>query len=163
MHSWKWLMMHQQWRYCSLALSHWLFVETHTYVYWVRSWNCGCLVTSFCYQMIVKPGNKSATVPWPDPLRSVTDCVSFLLCCLTETRPLCELTWSLLEDRGMGPRGGEPIINVNSEDSILKTAQLSSCSFENVAYQDMIWTLLLRIFLHMTFWHVDTNLHIYQL
>ena len=34
---------------------------------WVRSWNCGCLVTWFCYQLIAKPGNKTATVSWPDP------------------------------------------------------------------------------------------------
>ena len=34
---------------------------------WVRSRNCGCLVTWFCYQLIAKPGNKTATVPWPDP------------------------------------------------------------------------------------------------
>ena len=34
---------------------------------WVRSQNCGCLVTWFCYQLIVKPGNKTATVPWPHP------------------------------------------------------------------------------------------------
>ena len=38
------------------------------YIYiWVRSRNCGCLVTWFCYQLIAKPGNKTATVPWPDP------------------------------------------------------------------------------------------------
>ena len=34
---------------------------------WVRSRNCGCLFTWFCYQLITKPGNKTATVPWPDP------------------------------------------------------------------------------------------------
>ena len=34
---------------------------------WVRSRNCGCLVTWFCYHLIAKPGNKTATVPWPDP------------------------------------------------------------------------------------------------
>ena len=34
---------------------------------WVRSRNCGCLVTWFCYQMITKPGNKTATPSWPDP------------------------------------------------------------------------------------------------
>ena len=34
---------------------------------WVRSRNCGCLVTWICYQLIAKPGNKTATVPWPDP------------------------------------------------------------------------------------------------
>ena len=36
---------------------------------WVRSRNCGCLVTWFCYQLIAKPGNKTATVPWPDPYK----------------------------------------------------------------------------------------------
>ena len=34
---------------------------------WVRSWNCGCLVTWFCYQLIAKPGNKTAAVSWPHP------------------------------------------------------------------------------------------------
>ena len=33
---------------------------------WVTSRNCGCLVTCFCYQLIAKPGNKTATVSWPD-------------------------------------------------------------------------------------------------
>ena len=37
---------------------------------WVRSRNCGCLVTWFCYQLIAKPGNKTATVSWPDPFLS---------------------------------------------------------------------------------------------
>ena len=36
-------------------------------IIWVRSRNCGCLVTWFCYQLIAKPGNKTAAVPWPDP------------------------------------------------------------------------------------------------
>ena len=31
---------------------------------WVRSRNCGCLVTWFCYQLIAKPGNKTGAVPW---------------------------------------------------------------------------------------------------
>ena len=35
----------------------------------VRSRNCGCVVTWFCYQLIAKPGNKTATVSWPDPHR----------------------------------------------------------------------------------------------
>ena len=34
---------------------------------WVRSRNWGCFVTWFCYQLIAKPGNKTASVPWPDP------------------------------------------------------------------------------------------------
>ena len=34
----------------------------------VKSWNCGCLVTWFCYQLIAKPGNKIAAflMTWPD-------------------------------------------------------------------------------------------------
>ena len=31
----------------------------------VRSQNCSCLVRWFCYQLIAKPGNKTASVPWP--------------------------------------------------------------------------------------------------
>ena len=38
---------------------------------WVRSRNFGCLVTWFCYQLIAKPGNKTATVLWPDPYASL--------------------------------------------------------------------------------------------
>ena len=34
---------------------------------WVRPRRCGCLVTWFCYQLIAKPGNKTAALPWPDP------------------------------------------------------------------------------------------------
>ena len=34
---------------------------------WVRSQNCRCLVTWFCYQLIAKPGNRTATVLWPYP------------------------------------------------------------------------------------------------
>ena len=34
---------------------------------WLVSWRCGWLVTWFCYQLIPKPGDKTATPPWPDP------------------------------------------------------------------------------------------------
>ena len=34
---------------------------------WVRSGRWGCLVNWFCDQLIAKPGNKTATVSWPDP------------------------------------------------------------------------------------------------
>ena len=37
------------------------------YCIWVWSRNCGCLVTWFCYQLIAKSGNKTATFSWPDP------------------------------------------------------------------------------------------------
>ena len=35
----------------------------------VRSRNCGCLVTRFCYQLIAKPGNMTAAVSWADPTK----------------------------------------------------------------------------------------------
>ena len=35
----------------------------------VGSWRCGCLVTWFWYQLIAKPGNKTAT--WPDPYKKI--------------------------------------------------------------------------------------------
>ena len=38
---------------------------------WVRSRNCGCLVTWFCYQLIAKPGNKTATVLLPHPYMNI--------------------------------------------------------------------------------------------
>ena len=34
---------------------------------WVGSQICDCLVTWFCYQLIAKPGNKTAAPLWPDP------------------------------------------------------------------------------------------------
>ena len=34
---------------------------------WIRSRNCGFFVTWPCYLLIAKPGNKTATVMWPDP------------------------------------------------------------------------------------------------
>ena len=36
------------------------------YCIWVRWWRCGCLVTWFCYRLIAKLGNKTATPPWPN-------------------------------------------------------------------------------------------------
>ena len=41
-------------------------------IIWVRSRNCGCLVTWFCYQLTAKPGKKIATVSWPDPYTTHT-------------------------------------------------------------------------------------------
>ena len=49
-----------------------IILKKHTNI-WVRSQNCGCLVTWFCYQLIAKPGIKTATVSWPHPyLHSVS-------------------------------------------------------------------------------------------
>ena len=59
----------------------------YTYIKWILPWHLQmsihsiyarlihmgqvtklwCLVTWFCYQLIAKPGNKTATVSWPDP------------------------------------------------------------------------------------------------
>ena len=52
------------------------------FIIWVRSRNCGCLVTWFCYQLIAKPGNKTAAVSWPDPY--------------TLGRPLCDQSQILI-------------------------------------------------------------------
>ena len=49
------------------ALSSLLATKVGILTIWVRSRNCGCLVTWFSYQLIAKPGNKTATVSWPDP------------------------------------------------------------------------------------------------
>ena len=65
------LLMH--WRYCSVAPS-------NKYMIWVRSQNCGCLVTWFCYQLIAKPGNKTATVSWSDPY--IGDMICGITCLL---------------------------------------------------------------------------------
>ena len=61
--------------HCGLLVIIYVYTHTYTYTYtytysiciWVKSRNCGCLVTWFCYQLIAKPGNKTATVSWPDP------------------------------------------------------------------------------------------------
>ena len=57
-------------------------------IIWVGSRNCGCPVTLFCYQLIAKPGSKTATVPWPDPYVISLMATSFplllsinLMCC----------------------------------------------------------------------------------
>ena len=46
----------------------------HASCIWVRSRDCGCLVTWFCYQLIAKPDNKTAAVPWPDRLFQYHGC-----------------------------------------------------------------------------------------
>ena len=50
----------------SWNLTFWM-ARTCSFCIWVRSWNCGSLVTRFCYQLIAKPGNKTIAVSWPDP------------------------------------------------------------------------------------------------
>ena len=64
---------HSSASWASYGLSFMYFLGKITMLFGVRSWNSGCLVTWFCYQLIAKPGNKTATVPWPDP----TKCVSY--------------------------------------------------------------------------------------
>ena len=53
--------------YCHKSLSFYYICHHNCNTIWVRSRNCGCHVTWFCYQLIAKPGNKTAAVPWPDP------------------------------------------------------------------------------------------------
>ena len=52
--------------YHEFMVSHWSFFVLCTTI-WVRSRNCGCLVTWFCYQLMAKPGNKTAAVSCSDP------------------------------------------------------------------------------------------------
>ena len=54
---WNLLVKWQSWTYMSLG----------PFIIWVRSRNWDCLVTWFCYQLIAKPGNKTAPVSWLDP------------------------------------------------------------------------------------------------
>ena len=44
-----------------------LYLCIMVYILWIRSRNCGRLATRPCYQLIAKPGNKTATVTRPDP------------------------------------------------------------------------------------------------
>ena len=55
---------------------------------WVRSRNCGCLVTWFCYQLIAKPGNKTATVSWPGPYKGDISRYAIYWPSSTESRPV---------------------------------------------------------------------------
>ena len=61
-------MTHDENRYCSqkCVVKHEAIILftiwQHFIRIWVRTRNCGCLVTWFCYQLISKSGNKTATV-----------------------------------------------------------------------------------------------------
>ena len=74
---------------------------------WVMSRRCGCLVTWFCYQLIAKPGNKTAPPLWPYPYCISQGYVNFttqalLNCCL-----LNKNTWmTLVLPTGMAKFGG---------------------------------------------------------
>ena len=57
----------QWWCWWFETLSRPLWRHCNEHVIWVRSRTSGCLVTWFCYQLIAKPGNKTAAVSWPDP------------------------------------------------------------------------------------------------
>ena len=55
-------------RYMLLSVCHtYIPTEGISQHIWLRSRNCGCLVTWFCYQLIAKPDNKTAAVSWPAP------------------------------------------------------------------------------------------------
>ena len=78
---------------------------------WVRSRNCGCLVAWFCYQLIAKPGNRTATVLWPDPYRmvmsySLQNCVVLEPSC-NETHLIDRTYLKLTTDTPLLAREGE--------------------------------------------------------
>ena len=62
---------------------------------WVRSRNCGCLVTWFCYHLIAKPDNKTTAVPWPDPYQNVIFGDHFVQTSMCQNRTYC-ITWELV-------------------------------------------------------------------
>ena len=91
--------------------------------------NCGCIVTWFCYQMIAKPGNKTAIVPWPDPYTPVTESIHGFYEILFNPRSLVS-------------------------ESILKTSYTRMCA--NGASECPHWILLygvLKMICHPWFWH----------
>ena len=65
---------------------------------WVRSRNCGCLVTWFCYQLIAKPGSKAVPVSWPGPyvkdLYNNIQCTKIALCMIA-TKEMHGITQTL--------------------------------------------------------------------
>ena len=75
---------------------------------WGRSRNCGCLVTCFCYQLIAKPGNKTATVPWPEPDAFIF--FSFLNASMTGSRnPSCDAVFFFPNNQYHGCRWPDEI------------------------------------------------------
>ena len=56
-------------RICAIVMTTdiWKCVYTSHRMLWVSSRRCGCVVTWFCYQLIAKPGNKTAVPSWPNP------------------------------------------------------------------------------------------------
>ena len=93
----------------------------------VRSPNCGCLVTWFCYLMIAKPGNKTATVSWPDPyveyMQRIMHTVSW--CCFVlsvarsifTTSPPMEQPWRIWVNTRYGRRRTANIITTEPSTS----------------------------------------------
>ena len=64
---------------------------------WVRSRNCGCLVTWFCYQLIAKPGNKTATVLWPDPYKIHGAFWNNVHCISINSVPIVTVPWCSID------------------------------------------------------------------
>ena len=63
-------------------------------IIWVRSRNCSCLVTWFCYRLIAKPGSKTAAVSWPDPYNAFYQPIDVLYLLLPlGNRPLPKQYW----------------------------------------------------------------------
>ena len=61
--------VHFKRKFCNDCHVAWVSYDQISVWWWrtVRSWRCGCFVTWFCYQLMAKPGNKTAAPSWPDP------------------------------------------------------------------------------------------------
>ena len=85
----------------------WCYASTMSI--WVRSRNCSCLVTWFCYRLIAKPGNKTATVSWPDPYIDDIGCSLVVIMCQSAESVLwagVECLWTYLCYKAQRPREG---------------------------------------------------------
>ena len=120
---------------------------------WVRSWRCSCLVTWFCYQLIAKPGNKTAAPLWPDPYWF------FFF-----KRDVCtvDITWTCLLKQSLdqpaenkhGSWQGYSLTKCTTGPSILATYILMGKCKKDVTPLLMHWSF---VFLALTHQYVDSR------
>ena len=110
---------------------------------WVRSRKCGCLVTWFCYQMIAKPGNKTATASLSDPYADHFDVMTWpcFLHCWPFVRGIHQwLVDSSYKEPTMQSRAGRFCCKVSSNSLVNKQSRCQSsetakCSCDIIVMQ----------------------------
>ena len=103
---------------------------------WVRSRRWGCLVTWFCYQLIAKPGNKTAAPSWPDPCESVEWALPMYYQCLLcwGIFPICKRVFFWYDQGCIIPTG---YINGLVQDCSFSTA--NACGLLQLCTKPSIW------------------------